>query len=314
MGPGICLTGMDCSLIQELARKELTMRLLCNASNQLAILSRIAIVIQFILIVSIVASIGITWLWVNCAVVLGWCHAVLINCPGIDRLLIELTNRNGLHKDWWIVQGFMGMFRNRATLLQSSGLWKIASDLGIDSKSSCIVSGLQKNGTIHNTGRTFGEMVADCSWIQEWACNPHNFMQCFQSTCNPVQTCDPDAIRVECARISGGSRDCLWNLRNGHRLCWELGSCLKICTVQDPGLRTDWNRGATVWIVRGLVGMLWHCVTLPQSSGNCDRLQRPGICRMAMDCGGFGNCICIVSGLQKFWNWGATVQSPCNLL
>ena len=175
MGPGICLTGMDCSLIQELARKELTMRLLCNASNQLAILSRIAIVIQFILIVSIVASIGITWLWVNCAVVLGWCHAVLINCPGIDRLLIELTNRNGLHKDWWIVQGFMGMFRNRATLLQSSGLWKIASDLGIDSKSSCIVSGLQKNGTIHNTGRTFGEMVADFSWIQEWACNPHNF-------------------------------------------------------------------------------------------------------------------------------------------
>ena len=60
MGPGICLTGMDCSLFQELARKELTMRLLCNASNQFEVLSRIAIVIQFILIVSIVASIGIT--------------------------------------------------------------------------------------------------------------------------------------------------------------------------------------------------------------------------------------------------------------
>ena len=52
-GPGICLTGIDCSLIQELARKELTMRLLCNASNQFEVLSRIAIV-------SIVASIGIT--------------------------------------------------------------------------------------------------------------------------------------------------------------------------------------------------------------------------------------------------------------
>ena len=40
------------------------MRLLCNASNQLAILSRIAIMIKLILIVSIVARIGIPQFWI----------------------------------------------------------------------------------------------------------------------------------------------------------------------------------------------------------------------------------------------------------
>ena len=66
IGPGICEMGMDCSLIQELESKgagdaivlQYT-QFLCNASNQLAILSRIAIMIKLILIVSIVARIGI---------------------------------------------------------------------------------------------------------------------------------------------------------------------------------------------------------------------------------------------------------------
>ena len=48
--------------------------------------------------------------------------AVIPKCPRIDRLLTELTNRNGLHNDWRIVQRFMGTLRNFATLLQSSAL------------------------------------------------------------------------------------------------------------------------------------------------------------------------------------------------
>ena len=66
IGPGICEMGMDCSLIRELESKGAgdaivlqSTQFLCNASNKLAILSRIAIMIKLILIVSIVARIGI---------------------------------------------------------------------------------------------------------------------------------------------------------------------------------------------------------------------------------------------------------------
>ena len=45
----------------------------------------------------------------------------------------------------------------------------------------------------------------------------------------------------------GGSRDWLWDWRNGRWLCWELGNCIEIRTGQDSGLQTDRNWGATVW-------------------------------------------------------------------
>ena len=38
IGPGICEMGMDCSLIRELAQKELVMRLFCNPHNFYAML------------------------------------------------------------------------------------------------------------------------------------------------------------------------------------------------------------------------------------------------------------------------------------
>ena len=38
IGPGICEMGMDCSLMQELAQKELVMRLFCNTHNFYAML------------------------------------------------------------------------------------------------------------------------------------------------------------------------------------------------------------------------------------------------------------------------------------
>ena len=46
---------------------------------------------------------------------------VLWNCPWINRLHMEFPKLNGLHIDWRIVRGFLGMLWHRATLLQSSG-------------------------------------------------------------------------------------------------------------------------------------------------------------------------------------------------
>ena len=43
-----------------------------------------------------------------------------------------------------------------------------------------------------------GVSVFDC-----WSAIHAILMQCFQSTCNHLQVCDPDAIQIECARILG---------------------------------------------------------------------------------------------------------------